>query len=103
MSVTKKDTEYAAGLARLGLTEDEKGLFTGQLNNILGYIDIINSVDTKTVLPAVFYGPGGAEDFITPMREDKAVPFKDTGNILAAAPMLEDNMFRVPKILETEE
>jgi len=103
MAVTKKDTEYAASLARLGLSEEEKELFTGQLNDILGYIDAINSVDTKDVLPAVFYGPGGAKAFSTPMREDAAVPFKEPKKILGAAPRLEDNMFRVPKILDPEE
>jgi aspartyl-tRNA(Asn)/glutamyl-tRNA(Gln) amidotransferase subunit C len=103
MSVTKKDTEYAANLARLGLTEDEKELFTEQLNNILGYIDAINSVDTKNVRPAVFYGPGGSAAFKTPMREDKSYPFKAPGKIMSIAPKQEDNMFRVPRILETEE
>lgn len=101
MSVTKRDTEYVAKLARLGLSEKEKDIFTEQLNSILGYIDIINSVDTGDIKPFSHSG-GSSTSPSTPMRDDKAFPFMETAKILDAAPRKEENMFRVPKILETE-
>ncbi|MCX5749569.1 MAG: Asp-tRNA(Asn)/Glu-tRNA(Gln) amidotransferase subunit GatC [Candidatus Saganbacteria bacterium] len=104
MSVSKKDTQYVALLARLGLSEDEEVSFAKQLNDILGYIDIINSADTKTVSPAAHTQlTGSIQEKKTPMRDDKAFPYKDTKKILDIAPHVENNMFRVPRILETEE
>lgn len=100
MSVSERDTEHVARLARLGLTNDEKALFTGQLNDILGFIDIINSVDTKDISPTAHAQMKGKK---TPMREDEVAPFKDIERILDIAPLKEEHMFRVPKILESEE
>ena len=98
MSVTKKDTEYVANLARLGLSEQEKELFTQQLNNILGYIDVINSLDTGKIEPTTSAVAIDHKDIV--LREDKAVPFKDSAKILETAPKVEDNMFAVPRIWE---
>ncbi len=95
MTVTKKDTEYVANLARLGMSEEEKDLYTGQLNNILSYIDVINSVDTGMISPTAY--TGGNEG--TPLREDKAVQFENVEKIIANAISEEDHMFRVPKII----
>lgn len=102
MTVTKKDTEYVAKLARLGLTEEEKEIFTGQLNNILTYVNTINSLDTKDISPTAhsqLSAEGGAK---TPIREDIAIPFKNAHKIMEAAPIVEENMFRVPKIMEED-
>ena len=98
MTVSPKDTEYVANLARLGLSEEEKSLFTGQLNDILGYIDVINGVDTSHISSTANNSVSG-----TRLRADIAIPFADTQSILSNAPKEEDNMFRVPKILVSEE
>ena len=37
MSITVKDVEHVAALARLELTEEEKDVYAGQLNAILKY------------------------------------------------------------------
>lgn len=100
MSVSEKDTLHVAKLARLGLSDAEKGLFTKQLNEILHYIDVINSVETRDISPTAH---AQAKDRRTPMREDAAASYKDTAMIMDGAPAKEDDMFRVPKILESEE
>lgn len=99
MSVSKKDTEYVANLARLGLTEEEKDLYTGQLNEILGYIDVINKAKTENIAPSV---DSAFQHRPTPMRDDIAISFKDTGAILKNAPRSEENMFWVPRIMDGE-
>ena len=97
MSISKDVVEYTAKLARLGLSEEEKILYAKQLNDILGYVDAINSSDTKDILPfASTHAP-------TPMRQDKAVQFEGIKKIIDCAPVKEDNMFRVPKIMGNEE
>jgi len=102
MTVSKKDTEHVAKLARLGLSESEKDLFTAQLNSILTYVETINSLDTKNISPTAHSQLSGEEIAPTPMREDIAKPFKDIEKIMETAPKVEDNMFRVPKIMEEE-
>jgi aspartyl-tRNA(Asn)/glutamyl-tRNA(Gln) amidotransferase subunit C len=95
MAVTKKDVEHVAKLARLGLTEQEKDRFTTQLSSILGYAEMLNSLDTKSVAPTSHAIP-----MKNVFRQDKAVPFNDTKAILSNAPSERDNMFSVPKIME---
>ena len=51
MSVTKKDVETVAELARLKFTDDEKEELIGTLNNILGYFDKLSEIDTENVEP----------------------------------------------------
>lgn len=97
MPVEKKDTEYVANLARLGLAEEEKELFTSQLNHILSYIDVINSINTDTISNESIQLIDAAAS--APLREDIAIPFSAKDKILQAAPQVEDNMFKVPKML----
>ena len=105
MSISKETVEYTAKLARLGLSEEEKTLYAKQLNDILGYVEVINSVDTKDISPA-FSSSGSrpaATHAATPMRQDAAVQFEGVKKIIDCAPVKEDNMFRVPKIMGDEE
>jgi aspartyl-tRNA(Asn)/glutamyl-tRNA(Gln) amidotransferase subunit C len=96
VKVTEKDVEKVAKLARLGLKEEEKKRFTEQLSNILDYAETINKLDTKNVLPTSHAIP-----MKNVFRSDKAIPCDDVGSILANAPEQEDDMFAVPKIMES--
>ena len=51
MKLTKEEVEHIAYLARLGLTEEEKGKFTQQLSSILDYVEQLKEVDTSGVEP----------------------------------------------------
>ncbi len=95
MKVTVKDVEHVAKLARLGLTEEEKKRFTEQLSNILEYAETINKLDTKNAVPTSHAIP-----MKNIFRDDKAIPCRNTDDILANAPEKENNMFAVPKIME---
>ena len=95
MKVTVKDVEHVAKLARLGMTDDEKNLFTEQLSRILEYAETINKLDTKNVSPTSHAIP-----MKNVFREDIAVPFKDLKDIIRNAPSEASNMFSVPKIME---
>jgi len=95
MSVTKKDVEHVAKLARLGLSEEEKELFTKQLSDILAFADNLKKLDTKNVPPTSHTIP-----MKNVLREDKVIPFENTEDILANGPDVEENMFRVPRIIE---
>lgn len=49
MSITDKDVQHVAKLARLNLTSEEEQMFTGQLNAILQYAEKLNELDTEGV------------------------------------------------------
>ena len=95
MSITKKEVERVALLARLALTEAEKESFTLQLGKILDHVKKLQSLDTSSVPPT-------AHSFFnrTVWREDVASPAPSTESILANAPEREDNFFKVKKVIE---
>ena len=103
MSISKETVEYTAKLARLGLSEEEKTLYAKQLNDILGHIDVINSVDTNNISPTASTRLSKDGKNTTPMRQDKAARFEGIKKIIDCAPVKEDNMFRVPKIMGDDE
>jgi len=95
MKVDKKTVEHVAKLARLGLTDEEKERFAGQLSKIIEFAETINKLDTENVPPTSHAIP-----MKNVMREDKVHIFAHTNAILNIAPEKEDNMFKVPRILE---
>ncbi|MFA5840292.1 MAG: Asp-tRNA(Asn)/Glu-tRNA(Gln) amidotransferase subunit GatC [Candidatus Margulisiibacteriota bacterium] len=95
MSITKHDVEHVAKLARLGLSEEEKELFTKQLSDILEFADSLKKLDTKDVPPTSHAVP-----IKNVLREDKFIAFNDPEAILANGPDTDKHMFRVPKIME---
>ena len=92
-SITIKDVEHVAKLARLELTEDEKQLYTKQLGDVLKYVDQMNEVDTTNVKPMC-----QVIDFYNVMREDKVVQEISKEDLMANAPEEENGFFKVPKI-----
>jgi len=88
-----KDVEHVARLARLNLSEEEKVKFSKQLGDILKYMEQLNEVDTTGVEPM-----NHPIDFSNVMRED--VPSYDCTReeLMANAPEIEQDYFKVPKI-----
>ena len=94
MSVTLKDVEHIATLARLSFSDAEKRQFTDQLNTILAYIDQLNSLDTSKVEPLT-----QVIDSKNVFREDVVVPGLPTDKALANAPARTEEFFKVPKVI----
>ncbi len=88
-----KDVEHVARLARLNLTEDEKIKFSKQLGDILKYMEQLNEVDTTGVEPM-----NHPIDFSNVMREDVARYDCTREELMANAPEVEQDYFKVPKI-----
>ena len=51
MSVTKKEVEHIAELARLKFSDEELESYTEELNQILAYVEKLNELDTENVEP----------------------------------------------------
>lgn len=91
----KISVEHIARLARLSVSEEEKQLFGPQLNNILGYMEKLNELDTKDVGPT-----SHVLSLSNVMRDDmpgNSIPREEA---LMNAPDHTDKFYRVPKIIE---
>ena len=95
MTLTREVVDRVAGLARLGLTDEEKELFRGQLSAILDYAEVLNRLDTDGTSPMASVLP-----LRNVMRPDEARPSLAREDVLANAPRQEDGQFRVPAVLE---
>lgn len=95
MSLTKTEVDHVAKLARLELNEVEQEEFTGQLNEILHFVEKLNELDTKSIEPTAHAIP-----VTNVFRADQVKPSLDPELALSNAPDRVDNFFKVPKILE---
>jgi aspartyl-tRNA(Asn)/glutamyl-tRNA(Gln) amidotransferase subunit C len=93
-SITREDVAHVARLARLSLSDDELEMFTGQLAAVLDHAQDVASLDTAGVPPTAH--PLPLENVL---RDDEPRPSLDRDEVLASAPSVEDDRFRVPPVL----
>jgi aspartyl-tRNA(Asn)/glutamyl-tRNA(Gln) amidotransferase subunit C len=89
------EVKHIAELARLGLTEAEQELFRDQLSAILDYADMLSRLDTTGVPPTA-----SALPIDNVMRPDEVKPCLPVEDVLANAPDVQADHFRVRAILE---
>jgi len=98
--ISRADVAHLARLARLAVTDDELDVFAGQLDVILSSVARVGEVAT-----------GGSQDIpptshAVPMtnvyRPDEVCESLPREAVLAAAPAVEQDRFRVPRILAEE-
>ncbi len=94
MAVTIKDVEHVAKLARLSFPEAEKEKMTHQLNDILKYMEQLNSLDTSNVEPL-----SHVIELNNVFREDEAKPCVTREEALKNAPSKSEKFFKVPKVI----
>lgn len=94
MSVTRKDVEYIASLARLKFKDDEIENFTHQLNEILNYVEKLNELDTENVEPLSHPNEAG-----NVFRNDIKKESTSTKEALKNAPDSTEQFFKVPKVI----
>jgi aspartyl-tRNA(Asn)/glutamyl-tRNA(Gln) amidotransferase subunit C len=92
---SRNDVAKVALLARLKLTDAELDLFASQLGQVLGYVGILNEVDTSAVEPLAH-----AVELENAFREDEIQPSLSREEALANAPKSDGKSFLVPAILE---
>ena len=99
MKLTRESVEKVATLARLRLTADEEIEFTGQLDQILAYMNKLNELDTTNVAPMTQVLTDDQTADAT-LREDIHVRSTVAADVLKHAPDPEPPFFRVPKVIE---
>lgn len=95
MDISREQVEHVAKLARLAVTDEEKGVFARQLSSILTYVETLNRLDTSTVEPTSHVLP-----IQNVFREDEVRPSLSREQAFANAPDTDGGCFRVPKIIE---
>ena len=98
MKLTEKEVRYVAGLANLGLTDEEVRRFARDMDGILGHMDKLNELDTSGVEPMaqVLY-PAGETATLRPDRERAPLGAEAA---LANAPQKGAGYFKVPRVIE---
>jgi aspartyl-tRNA(Asn)/glutamyl-tRNA(Gln) amidotransferase subunit C len=94
MKITKEEVLYVAHLARLDLDEESIEKFAGQIDEILGYIEKLNQVETRDIKPT-----SHVISLTNAFRDDEEKEHIDRELALANAPEKEDGMFVVPKVV----
>jgi aspartyl-tRNA(Asn)/glutamyl-tRNA(Gln) amidotransferase subunit C len=96
-AITRDDVVHVARLARLRLTDPEVDLFTDQLAAVLDHARDVESLDVGDVPPMSHPYP-----LVNVLRDDVVGATVDRAEVLAVAPAVEDDRFRVPPILGEE-
>lgn len=97
-TLTRDEVAHLARLARLAVTDDELDLFAGQLDVILTAIARIGEVAAADIEPTSHAVP-----LQNVLRPDEVRPSLPREDVLAGAPSVQDDRFRVPQILGEEE
>ena len=95
MKITEELVDYVSTLSRLRLPREEKARMTGELEQIVTYMDTLNTLDTDGVEPMSHIFP-----LKNVLRADKVVPSADREALLSGAPDRDAEAFRVPKAVE---
>ncbi len=95
MHVDEATVRRIARLARIKITDDEAKGLEGELSAILDWVEQLSEVDTDKVEPMTRVVPISLKQ-----REDVVTDGEKADEIVANAPMSEDDFFVVPKVVE---
>ena len=99
MVISRETVEFLAGLAKIGLTDEEKERFSHELSCIWELVRVIDGAGTEGVASATRVAVTRASDGKA-LREDIVVPPPPREVILANAPEHDEACFITPKVLD---
>jgi aspartyl-tRNA(Asn)/glutamyl-tRNA(Gln) amidotransferase subunit C len=105
MKITEKDVTYVADLGNVELTEEERTHMVRDLDAILGYVDMLSELDTKSVPPMaqVMLEPIADKNNVAVRSGLRPDVHRDSLPRTAAmknAPATDNVFFKVPKVIE---
>ena len=95
MKVSKEDLLHIVQLADLKLKDDEVDNYLENLDDILGFAEIINNADVTSLSGTI-----GVNDNNNVFRKDEVKVFENQAGLLENAPEQELNMFKIPKVIQ---
>ena len=96
MTLTRRDVENIAHLARLQVTEEELPVYVGSLSRILEFVEQLGSAETDDVLPMAH----PLEDQVQRLRPDAVTESDRRAEYQENAPVVEAGLYIVPKVIE---
>lgn len=94
MQVSKEEILHIANLAHLNLEENEIDNYLTNLQEILNFADIVNSAPVENLDITI-----GSNEAKNVFRKDEIKVFKDNESLLQNAVTQEQNMFKIPKVI----
>lgn len=94
MTVSKEELLHIANLANLTLEENETDKYLENLQDILNFADVVNTVPVENL--DITIGTNEAKNIF---RKDEVKIFEDTESLLQNAPDKDQNMFKIPKVI----
>ena len=94
MAISKEEIIHIAKLASLNLSEEEIEGYAKDMTEILGFADMINSVNTDEIKETI-----AANENYNVFRKDEVIPSIDRDVLLQNAPSKDEGMFRIPKVI----
>ena len=94
MQVSKEEILHIANLAHLNLKEEEIDTYILHLQDILNFANIVNNAPVENLDITI-----GANEANNVFRKDEIKIFKDNEALLKNAINPEQNMFKIPKVI----
>ena len=94
MKVDKEEILHIAKLANLNLKDEEIEKYIANLEDILNFADILNKVDTSNIDEGLSLFNNS-----NVFRKDEVEEFQDKESLLSNSQENEDNMFKIPKVI----
>ena len=95
MAIDKAKVKEIAKLARMKVADKDESELVTELNQILNWIEQLDEVDTKDVLPVT-----SVTSEILSQRDDKVTNLDQKDKVLANSPSDNSDFYVVPKVVE---
>lgn len=95
MTISRKDIEKVAVLARIRLDEEQIPALEKDLGNILSLVDELSAADTDNVEPLAH-----PLDAVQRLRADEVTETNQREAFQAIAPATESGLYLVPRVIE---
>ena len=95
MQVSKEEILHIANLANLQLEENEIDSYLNNLQEILNFANIVNNAPVDDLDVTI-----GANEIKNKFRKDEVKRFEDIEALLQNAEEKEQNMFKIPKVID---
>ena len=95
MQVSKEEILHIANLAMLNLEENEIEKYRENLVDILNFSETIKNAPTENLDITI-----GANEAKNIFRKDEVKKFEDIASLLQNAPTQDQNMFKIPKVIQ---
>ena len=94
MQVSKEEILHIAHLAVLNIEEEKIEEYLLNLQDILNFANIVNKQDVSNLDITI-----GANEAKNVFRKDEVKVFENTESLMENAPAKEQNMFKIPKVI----